>query len=90
MGSCNITDMIKKLKLRLLVVLILLEIKLGHIQISVPKSKYRCRKQSALAPDRYCSPKIKVNDSVTLFELEIYNQTVQLLKLLDWDLFSNK
>ena len=32
-----VTDMIKKLKLRLLVVIILFKIEVGHAQISVPK-----------------------------------------------------
>ena len=38
-------DLIKKLEISLMIVSVLLKITFGHVQISVPKSVYRCRKQ---------------------------------------------
>ena len=48
--SDYVTDLTKKQKLCLTVVSILLNIRFGHAQSSVPKSVYRCRKQPVSTP----------------------------------------
>ena len=48
--SCYVTDMLKKLKLRLLVVIILVKIEFGHTQISAPKIGKPIRKTACINP----------------------------------------
>ena len=51
--SCHVTDMLKKLELRLLVVIILFKMKFGHTQISVPKIGKPIRKIACVNPCMY-------------------------------------
>ena len=44
-------DLIKKLEFCLTVVSVLLKIRFGHAQISMPKTVYQCRKQAVSTPD---------------------------------------
>ena len=48
--SCYVTDMIKKLEFRLLVVMILFNIQFGHAQISVPKISKLMPKATCINP----------------------------------------
>ena len=45
-----VADLIKKLELCLTIVSVLLKIRFGHIQISVPKLVCQCRKQPVSTP----------------------------------------
>ena len=48
--SYYVTDMIKKLELRLLVVIVLFRLNLGSLKLLCPKSVNRCRKQLVSTP----------------------------------------